>query len=68
MSTFTAKDYIIIGKDTIDKALVHQITVSCFVGDRLRAQMKGLDHLNPESMQNNFFDDPMYSSVLFIPT
>lgn len=67
MSTFTAKDYMEIGKDTIDKALEHNITVSCFVGDRLPAQMKGLDHLNPESMQNKFFDNPKYSAVLFIP-
>lgn len=41
--------------------------ISCFVGDRLPSQIKGLDHLNPHSLQNKFYDEPLYSSVLYIP-
>ena len=45
----------------------NNIKLSCFVGDRLRAQVKALDHLHPESIQNKFFDVPDYCSVFFVP-
>lgn len=64
---FNAKTYLNIGKDIIDKALMNGIKISCFVGDRLRSQMKGLDHLNPYSLQNTYNDNPLYSSILYIP-
>ena len=34
------------------------IYISCFVGDRLPFQIKGLDHLNPHSLQNKIYDEP----------
>ena len=53
-------------KDIIDNALKSGINISCFVGDRLPAQVKALNHLHAESIQNKL-DDPQYKSVLFVP-
>lgn len=66
-SSFDAQKYFKMGKDVIDKAISNKIKISSFVGDRLRAQVKALDHLHPESIQNKFFDNPDYCSVLFVP-
>lgn len=67
LPSFNAKEYMKIGKEIIDKAANKKIVLSCFVGDRLRSQVKGLDHLNPNSLQNTFYDNPLYNSVVFIP-
>lgn len=67
LPSFNAKTYMKIGKKIIDEAANSKIILSCFVGDRLRSQVKGLDHLNPNSLQNTFYDNPIYNSVVFIP-
>lgn len=51
-----------MGKDIIDKALVSKIKLSCFVGDRLRAQIKALNHLHLESLQNPILPSKSYKN------
>lgn len=38
----THKNYYKIGKEIIDKAQLPNIRITCIVGDRLRAKLKGL--------------------------
>lgn len=67
MKTSNAEDYFKLGIKIIDEASLHKIKIISFVGDRLPSQVKGLDHLHPNSLQNTYYHTEKYRSVLFVP-
>lgn len=56
MKTSNAEDYIKLGKQVIDETSKNNIKIICFVGDRLPAQVKGLNHLHPNSLQKKYYN------------